>query len=123
MTQDNVSVQELKNIQTRIEQVQRLRYRIYRSNHPIKSINGLKPIAEVLPLSGWNMEYYGNTSKPEHRAFRYVVEDGKEQVPPGTGLYVHNPQETGKAYYAITASINGMEDTSLTTANAIHDTH
>src|SRR5262245_48771569 len=43
VTQDIVSVQELKKLQAHIEQGQRLRYRIYHSSHPIKSISGLKP--------------------------------------------------------------------------------
>jgi hypothetical protein len=54
VTQDNISVQELKNIQTRIEQATRVRFRIYRSNQPIRSVRGLKPIAEVPPFSAWN---------------------------------------------------------------------
>jgi pimeloyl-ACP methyl ester carboxylesterase len=117
VTQDGVSVQELKKLQ--IEQGQRFQYRIYRSNHPIKSINGLKPIAEVLPLSGWNMDYYGIASKPEQKAFRYVVEDGREQIPAGTGIYVYNPQEAGRAYYAVTVSIKGVEDRTVIAGNTL----
>ena len=86
----------LKKVLAQVEQDQRVRYRIYRSTRPIKSVKGLKPIAEVLPLSGWNMDYYGTNPKPEHRAFRYVVEDGKEQVPSGTGIYVHNLHKRGR---------------------------
>ena len=82
-------------------------------------MNGLKPLTESLPLSAWNVDYYGNAPKPEYRAFRYVVESGKEPVPPGIGIYVYNPQEAGKAYYAITAVINGREDTTATAANAL----
>jgi pimeloyl-ACP methyl ester carboxylesterase len=116
---DNISVQELQNIQTRIEQATRVRFRIYRSNQPIRSVRGLKPIAEVPPLSGWNMDYYGIAPKPEYNALRYVVEEGKEPVAPGTGIYVHNPRETGKAYYAVTVLVNDKEDTALDTANAL----
>ena len=76
ITRDPVFFQELKNVQTRIEQEQRRRYKIYRSTRPIHSTGGLKAIAEVPPFSGWNMDYYGTAPKPEIRAFRYVVEEG-----------------------------------------------
>jgi pimeloyl-ACP methyl ester carboxylesterase len=119
VTQDAIYVQELKNLQLQFEKQQRLRYRIYRSTRPIKSVEGMKPIVEVSPLSGWNMDYYGIAPKPEHRALRYVVEDGKEPVVPGTGIYVHNPQEAEKVYYAITVSINGKENLAIGEANGL----
>jgi pimeloyl-ACP methyl ester carboxylesterase len=119
VTQDNISIQELKNIQTHVEQTHRLRYRIYRSTRPIKTIDGLKPITETLPLSGWNTDYYGIAPKPEDKAFRYVVEDGKEQVALGTGIYVNNPTEAGKAYYAVTVLVNDKENTALDAANTL----
>jgi len=118
ITQDPVSFQELKNIQTRLEQEQRLRYRIYRSNRPIHSIAGLKAIAEVAPLSGWNMDYYGTAPKPELRAFRYVLEEGKKPVLPLTGVFVYNPREAGQAYYAVTVSTNGQENATISSRNA-----
>ena len=96
ITQDKISVHELKKVLAQVEQNQRVRYRIYWSTRPITSVKGLIPIAEVLSFSGWNFDYYGITPKPEDRAFRYVVEDGKEQVPPGTGIYVNNPLQAGK---------------------------
>jgi len=117
--QDNISVQEFKNFQMRVEQGPRIRFRIYRSTQPIKSVRGLKPIAEVPPFSAWNMDYYGIAPKPEYKALRYVVEGGKEPVASGTGIYVNNPPEAGKAYYAVTVSVNDKEDTAVDTANTL----
>jgi hypothetical protein len=37
---------------------------------------------------------------------RLAVEDGRP-LPPATGLYVHNPDKAGKAYYAVVPIING----------------
>jgi pimeloyl-ACP methyl ester carboxylesterase len=119
VTQDSVSIQELKDIQTRVEKGPRLRYRIYRSTQPIQSVEGLTPVAEVPPLTCWNSDYYGAAPKPEYKALRYVVEDGKEPVPPGTGIYVHNPQEARKAYYAITVSMNSQENVVIDPTNSL----
>jgi pimeloyl-ACP methyl ester carboxylesterase len=116
---EGMSVPELKDIQTRFEQGQRVRYRIYRATQRIKSVEGLKPIVELPPLTAWNVDYYGVSAKPENRAFRYVVEDGKDTVLPGTGIYVNNPQEPGQAYYAVTVSLNGKEDITVGAANAL----
>jgi hypothetical protein len=30
--------------------------------------------------TGWNAEYYGIDVRPEHRAFRCVVEEGKNRI-------------------------------------------
>ena len=38
ITKDPISFQELKNLQTQLENQSRLRYRIYRSTRPIESI-------------------------------------------------------------------------------------
>jgi pimeloyl-ACP methyl ester carboxylesterase len=119
VTREGMSVQELKDLQTRFEQGQRVRYRIYRASRPIKSVEGLKPIVELPSLTAWNMDYYGTSPQPENRAFRYVLEDGKEPVLPGSGIYVHNPQDPGKAYYAVTVSLNGKEDMTVEAANSL----
>ena len=117
--QANVSVQELKSFQRDIEQVLHLSFRIYRSAQPIRTVRGLKAIAEVPPLTAWNIDYYGLAPKPEDKALRYVLESGKEPVPPGTGVYVYNPPEAGKAYYAVTVLVNDKEDTALDIGNTL----
>ena len=119
VVREGISIQELKDLQTRFEQAQRVRYRIYRSHHAIKSVAGLKPIAEVAPSSGWNMDYYGIYPKPDNRAFRYVLLDGKDPVAPGTAIHVHNPREAGPAYYAVTVSINGKENSAVGSENVL----
>jgi hypothetical protein len=69
-------------------------------------------VDEVEPLSCWNRDYYGESPKDTDRLLRYVVQDGGEPLPPGTGIYVHNPSEAGGAYYALSVAINGEEDLS-----------
>ena len=64
----------------------KLHYRIYRSSNRIDSVEGLAPIAEAKPLSCWNIDYYGESAQEGKPALRYVIEDGAEPLPPGTGL-------------------------------------
>jgi pimeloyl-ACP methyl ester carboxylesterase len=126
VTQEVLSVAELQKIRANLDHEKRVRYLIYRSKQPITLVKGLKPIAEVSPLTGWNADYYGISPKPMDRALRYVVEEGQPPVPPGTGIYAHNPEEGGAAYYAVTVSINGRENAAITKENAlqtpIHET-
>ena len=117
--EDGISVQALKDFQARTEQGQRVRFRIYRSAVPITSVQGLQATAEILPFSGWNMDYYGTAPRPQDKALRYVIEDGEKPVAPGTAIYVNNPQQAGKAYYAVTISVNGNENTAITGSNAL----
>ena len=43
-----------------------------------------------------------------------------KELPLHTGLYVHRPAAAGKAYYAVTALVDGVENTrSLTPANSL----
>ena len=126
ITQDSVSAAELKKIRRDGDAENTVRYRVYRSERPIASIEGLEPIAEVPPLTCWNADYHGIYPRPEQKALRYVVEEGQGPVPSGTGIYVHNPKRAGEAYYAVTVSIDGEEDTSLGPSNtvptALHET-
>jgi pimeloyl-ACP methyl ester carboxylesterase len=119
VTQELLSVADLVKIRANLDQEKRVRYLIYRSKQPIRSVKGLKPLAEVAPLTGWNADYYGIPPKPTDWALRYVVEEGQPPVPPGTGIYAHNPEEGGDAYYAVTVSINGRENVTTTQENAL----
>ena len=97
----------------------KLHYRIYRSQKPIDSVEGLTPIAKIKPLTCWNIDYYGASAQEGKPAVRYIIADGVEHLAPGTGLYVHNPTDkSAKTYYAVTAVKNGRENTALTKANA-----
>jgi pimeloyl-ACP methyl ester carboxylesterase len=99
------------------ESAKKVRYRLYRSERPITSLDGLKPIAEVPSLTCWNLDYNGGDDRPEQQALRYVVEEGKPPLPPGTGIYVHNPRLAGEAYYAVTCVDRERESRSLTAEN------
>jgi pimeloyl-ACP methyl ester carboxylesterase len=118
-TQDTISIQQLRKLRQKLEGAKAVRYRIYRSDHPITSVADCEPIGEAPALSCWNVDYYGIYPKPEDMARRYVVESGQNPVPPGTGIYVHNPKREDAAYYAVTALIDGVENTSLSAANSL----
>jgi pimeloyl-ACP methyl ester carboxylesterase len=119
VTQELISVIELEKIRASLDRDRKVRYRIYRSRQQITSVKGLELIAEVPSLTGWNTDYYGVYPKPNDRALRYVVEEGQAPVSPGTGIYAHNPKDAGKAYYAVTVSVNGKENTSISQENAL----
>ncbi len=117
--EDGISAAALKKLRRRLEQAGAVRYRVYRSEKPIRSVRGLKPIAEVQPFSCWNADYYGIYPKGEHKALRYVIEDGAKPLAAGTGLYVHNPPKAGVGYYAVTVSAGGARDPIVGKGNSL----
>jgi len=116
--QDSIRLEELRRIAKQLDQ-QKVRYRIYRSDRPIASVEGLRPIAEVPPLSCWNADFHGGEVRPETTAFRYAIEEGRGPVRPGTGISVHNPSQAGEAYYAVTVSTDGKENRTIGRENAL----
>ncbi len=119
VTVDTITVKQLRSLRHEIDDERKVRYRIYRTDKPIKSIDGCKPIAEVQPLTCWNADYYGVSPKPEDMALRYVVEEGTDSVRPGTGIVAHNPSQAGQAYYAITVVIDGEENALIGEPNSL----
>jgi len=116
--EESISMADLRKIGHETEKAKKVRYRIYRSQRRIASLEDLEPIAEVPPLSCWNVDYYGGEARPDQKAFRYVIQEGQEAVPPGTGIHVHNPRQAGEAYYAVTVVIDGKENRSAGESNA-----
>ncbi|MCY3021652.1 MAG: alpha/beta hydrolase-fold protein [Planctomycetota bacterium] len=119
VTDDAVTVDQLNKARADGDKQKKTRYRIYRSLQPLASVKGLQPVAEVPPLTCWNTDFYGGTGKPDSKALRYVVEEGKGPVPPGTGICAYNPPEPGEAYYAVTVSVGGQENEAVTEANSL----
>jgi len=119
VTQDTILVKELRKIRQELDAGKKVRYRIYRSERPVRSVDDLEPICEVPPLTCWNADFYGVSPKPEHQATRYIVQEGGKPVPPGTGIAAHNPTRTGNAYYAVTVVIDGEENRSLDDSNSL----
>jgi len=117
LDKDSISCKDLKKLRSEMDKAAKVRYRIYRSTEPIETVDGLKPIAEVRPLTCWNAEFHGIYPKPHHMARRYAVKDGGDPAAPGTGIYVHNPAEEGKAFYAVTISVGGTENKALGDGN------
>jgi pimeloyl-ACP methyl ester carboxylesterase len=113
-----IIIRELKAIKSNMDKKKKIRYKIYTSRRQITSVSFAKCIAEVPPLTCWNTEYYG-AEKNDGLALRYVIDDGKEPIPADTGIYVYNPPASGPAYYAVTVSIDGKENTKITEENSL----
>jgi pimeloyl-ACP methyl ester carboxylesterase len=118
---DAMSMEALRAGIRAVEQDGQRRYRIYRAPQPIASLDGLRPIAEVRPLTCWNADYYGSDPKPDAPALRYVIAAGAAPLPAGTGVYVHNPRQPGRAWYAVTCISAGVENTALGPSNRLED--
>ncbi len=100
---------------------QKICYSIYRSTRPIATVKGLKPVGMTGQLSCWNTDFHGIYPKKGQKVFRRKIDADKPPLRHGVGVYVHNPRGTGtqmEAYYAVTCSINGKENRSITPANA-----
>jgi len=124
--EDNISDAMLRKI-VRESNTNKVTYRIYRSEEPITSIEAMEPTAEVGPMSCRNIDYYGS-SQENKPAIRYVIKDGDKPLDHGTGLYVHNPtfqsktdSRPEKSYYAVTYSINGVENKDINRDNSTQD--
>ncbi len=117
--QDVIETGRLKSLRRDLDAAASVRYRIYRSAQPIRSVDRLEPIAELPPLTGWNADFHGIYPKPGQMAPRYVIEEGKGPVPPGTGVYAYCPKTPGDAYYAVTRSVDGKENRSIGAANSL----
>jgi len=127
-------------------------YRIYRSDRPItpENLAEAKLIDEIWPLSGYDGRMHEHMTRgedwmglnPAAYVPRYCIEPppagplkpndaygggparqwGGRQLPPHAGLYVHQPAAARKSYYAVTALVNGVENTrDLTATNAPPD--
>jgi hypothetical protein len=120
LTADEVTFKDWHALQARLaKDARQVRFRIYRGGRRITAatVRDAELIDEVGPLTCWDADYYGNSPRDEDRLFRYAVEDGKGPVPVGTGVYVHNPRQAGKAYYAVSVAVNGAENLSAFTAD------
>lgn len=115
--EETADIVAVKALLKNMDKTKKVRYCIYRSDKPIESVDGIKPIASVRPLSCWNHDFTGVYPKKGQKAPRYVVEEGEGPVPPGTGIYVHNPQKAGDAYYAVTLSVADKENKALGEGN------
>jgi hypothetical protein len=94
-------------------------FRIWRSEEKItpNTIAKATLINQIGFFSAWNATYHQHKT-PKHKPVRYRVTDGGPAVPWGTGIYAHNPQKAGVAYYAVTVVRNGEEDfTTLSATN------
>ncbi|MBU3952357.1 MAG: right-handed parallel beta-helix repeat-containing protein, partial [Proteobacteria bacterium] len=107
---DMITYKDFFNIK---KKTQKIVYHIYRDDHVIKSVRELKPIAVVPSFSGINESFYGidtQNNYSEKKIIRYGVRSEGLPLKPGKGLYVFIPKEEGKAYYAVTFTVDGREN-------------
>lgn len=116
--QDSITIKEVFSVKKAY--LRKITYNVYCSTSPITQVEGLKPIATVPALSGWNMDFYGsnayNTEKP---AFRYVLTDLGTPISNGKGLWVNNADFAGGAYYAVTVTVDGIENKVISSENTL----
>ncbi|HUS90366.1 MAG TPA: hypothetical protein VM695_00905 [Phycisphaerae bacterium] len=113
ITDEGVTIEQFRAVRKKLPDAGRkLTYRIYRATAPItaETIGAAELVDEIGPLTCWNDEYYGVYPKKDSPALRYAVQDGEGPVPPGTGIYAHNPAKAGKAWYAVAVAVHGAED-------------
>lgn len=119
---ENTSCEQFNSAYNNLDQEQEVRYRIYRSIHPINSVSdvvSLIYVDEIKPLSCWDSHYFGlGNCSGTSVVPRYPLDD-LQIAPPGTGIYVHRFEgrapETG--YYYVSRAVNGAEDFSIVAVN------
>ena len=116
---ETLSVPQLQKLKAQLIQDKGIHYLVYRSSHPISTLESLTPIAKIEPMSGWNADYYGVYPKDHHKAFRYVIAEGREAIGSGSGLYVFPTTEEAQAYYAVTVVVKGKENQTLSSSNVL----
>jgi len=98
-----------------------VRYRVYRHSRPItaRNIGEAKLLAEVVPGSRfntrqvrriWRGEQVPDILDEKFIAVRLAVEPGKP-LPAGIGKCVHTVEKNDRGYYAVVATVNGVENT------------
>jgi hypothetical protein len=136
---DPIKWADLRQVVQDLDKDKQVRYCVYRSDKPIdaKSIAQAELIATVKPLSCWNINGRNidrpiddfiatndvlnwhqwnpfrdaNTEADYGRdciVDRLVIE--KDPLPTGSGLHVHTATKAAKAYYAVLASIDGVQN-------------
>lgn len=105
---------------------EKIKYRIYRKNSPITSINNLEPIREIYSSSCWNSTIYAtHRSADKSKSLkRFIIKKGDAPLLPGKGLYVYTAKTDQNVYYAVTAVINGVESLDISennTSNAVNE--
>ncbi|OGJ90031.1 MAG: hypothetical protein A2268_12685 [Candidatus Raymondbacteria bacterium RifOxyA12_full_50_37] len=105
------------NPEDRLGDVQKIRYRIYRSTQPLTSENALATadlIDEIAPLSCWDSRYFGQDGAaiyPSNIVPQYPVDD-LVIASPGTGIYMDRYKGSGSEtlYYFVSHCVDGAED-------------
>lgn len=114
---EQIPYEQYKQLTT--EWSNRRRYRIYRSSEPIRTVQGLTPIGEAHVLSCWNDCYPSRPRSSDGDLLgRFVIEAEKPPLAANRGLYVHQPQRRGAAYYAVTVVNGRREESEITDSNS-----
>ncbi|RMG50500.1 MAG: hypothetical protein D6723_12235 [Acidobacteria bacterium] len=93
-----------------------IKYAIYRSRRRIEKVSPAIKLAEVSPDSSYNLR--ASDPRVENRPVQLRVVEG-EDVPAGRGLFVYTTPEDGAFYYAVTAIVDGVENTAVSESNSL----
>ncbi len=99
-----------------VEKAGSVQYRIYRSAGPIASLDGMRTLAVVSQDSAFNPR--ASNRRVEGRRVQLRIGEGKE-VPPGRGLFVYTVPGNGAFHYAVSAVVDGRENTALSPSNSL----
>lgn len=103
---------------------EKVRYRIYRSDKPIKDfsqLSGEMIVATVNDYTGFN--WMGSTNRRDIRMasqagktyvipgrINYIIEEGKDPLLDRTGLFVYTAKKNQTGFYVVTAIVDGKEN-------------
>ena len=114
---DSMTIEQFNTQRRSLVEQQRIRYRVYRAEQPVRQLSEARLLAEVMPLSAWNGDRHGVYPPPDAQVPRFIIEEGQPPLASGTGLFVHKPARAGRAFYVVTAVVAGTEKTAIEPTN------
>ncbi len=96
-------------------------FNVYLSDRPIKSLTAARCLVRRVEAHSardwWNdpATYFEKDSSGAYTPSGFLIREGGEPLDPQDGLFVHTvgPGEPRRAFYAVTMTVNGSEDTRL----------
>jgi len=122
LTDENTSCDQFNTAWNNLDREGEIRYRIYRSNHPVQSPGdgtGLQYVDEIKPLSCWDYSFFGLGNCTGSSQVPCYPLDDLQPAPPGTGIYVRrfDGDYPETVYYYVSRAVNGAEDFSRIAVN------
>ncbi|MFH1759648.1 MAG: hypothetical protein ABIA63_00975, partial [bacterium] len=89
------------------------KYNVYRSNSVITDVSGMTPVFNVRHNSTYDKRYAEAFELIDYGKYFMRIEDEGQPLDSTTGLFVYTPKADESAYYAATFSVNGVENTAI----------